>query len=100
VGLQPHDRKQEENRGFSPGPFSPFRPKEEHVISTETTDGTSVRRAVERPLYFAFAAAVASLVVIPEGDVLLFSSVLPMLCFYRHPERSVAPAFPSRKKEK
>jgi hypothetical protein len=34
------------------------------------------------------------------SEPLLFSSVLPMLCFYRHPERSVAPAFPSRKKEK
>jgi hypothetical protein len=44
-----------------------------NVISTEATDSLTVRRAVERPPYwsFAFAVAVASLFVIPEGDLLV-----------------------------
>src|ERR1700689_1744418 len=54
-----------------------------------------VRRAVERPPYFAFAFAVVSLFVIPEGDLLLFLPLLFLLlsvsavaCFCRRPERS------------
>jgi hypothetical protein len=53
-------------------------PTPKRVISTEATDSLTVRRAVDRRLYFAFA--VASLVVIPEGDLLLALAVaLPLV---------------------
>jgi hypothetical protein len=50
---------------------------QQNVIATEAADGLIVRRAVERPLYFALA--VVYLFVIPEGDLLLLSLPLPVL---------------------
>jgi hypothetical protein len=46
------------------------------VISTEAADSLTVRRAVKRPLYFISSLLLLFLLVIPEGDLLLF---LPLL---------------------
>jgi hypothetical protein len=63
------------------------------VISTEAAHSFTVSSAAERPPHFAFAVALACLVVvvalaflvvIPEGDLLLYLSLLLPSPFFLH----------------